>query len=102
MILDLMMPGIDGISVLHAREQENLAPGTRVIVLTAKSGTGDAVKCREAGADEFLTKPFDPEHLVRLVTELSALTPDEAQRRRTDGLTDPRRLDVLAAAAGCR
>ena len=102
MILDLMMPGIDGLSVLHARKQENLAPDTRVIVLTAKSGTGDAVKCWEAGADEFLTKPFDPERILRSVRELSALTPEEAQRRRTDGLKDSRRLDALAAAARCR
>jgi CheY-like chemotaxis protein len=98
MVLDLMMPGIDGLSVLHTRTAENLAPDTRVIVLTAKSGTEDAVWCWEAGADEFLTKPFDPERLLRLVRDLAGLTPEEAKRRRELGLADSRRLDAIEAA----
>ena len=98
MVLDLMMPGIDGLTVLHTRTAENLAPDTRVIVLTAKSGTEDAVWCWEAGADEFLTKPFDPERLLRLVRDLAGLTPEEAKRRRELGLADSRRLDAIEAA----
>src|SRR5688572_28005821 len=66
MVLDLMMPVVDGLSVLHTRRQEDLAPETRMIVLTAKSGTEDAVWCWEAGADDFITKPFDPDRLLRL------------------------------------
>lgn len=98
MVLDLMMPGIDGLAVLHHRQEEGLAPDTRVIVLTAKSGTEDAVWCWEAGADEFLTKPFDPERLLRLVRELSALSPQAARRRRELGLADSRRIDAIEAA----
>jgi len=98
MVLDLMMPGVDGLSVLHARQALGLAPDTRVIVLTAKSGTEDAVWCWEAGADEFLTKPFDPDRLLRLVRDLSALSPADARRRRELGLADSRRLDAIEAA----
>lgn len=98
MVLDLMMPGVDGLGVLRHRRDEGLAPHTRVIVLTAKSGTEDAVWCWEAGADEFLTKPFDPERLLRLVRDLSRLTPAEAQRRRELGLADSRRIDAIEAA----
>lgn len=98
MVLDLMMPGMDGMSVLKARHEEGLAPDTRVIVLTAKSGTEDAVWCWEAGADEFLTKPFDPDRLLRLVRDLSLLSPAEAQRRRELGLADSRRIDAIEAA----
>jgi DNA-binding response OmpR family regulator len=98
MVLDLMMPGVDGHAVLRTRREEGLAPDTRVIVLTAKSGTEDAVWCWEAGADEFLTKPFDPDRLLRLVRDLSALTPAEARRRRELGLADSRRIDAIEAA----
>jgi len=98
MVLDLMMPGVDGLTVLHTRRDEGLAPDTRVIVLTAKSGTEDAVWCWEAGADEFLTKPFDPDRLLRLVQDLTRLTPAEAQRRRELGLADSRRMDAIEAA----
>jgi CheY-like chemotaxis protein len=98
MVLDLMMPGVDGLSVLRTRRDEGLAPETRVIVLTAKSGTEDAVWCWEAGADEFLTKPFDPMRLLRLVHDLANLTPAEAQRRREVGLADSRRIDAIEAA----
>jgi len=98
MVLDLMMPGLDGLSVLRTRQLGDLAPDTRVIVLTAKSGTEDAVWCWEAGADEFLTKPFEPDRLLRLVRDLAALTPAEAQHRREAGLADSRRMDALEAA----
>jgi len=98
MVLDLMMPGVDGLSVLRARQLGDLARDTRVIVLTAKSGTEDAVWCWEAGADEFLTKPFDPDRLLRLVRDLAALTPAEAHRRRQAGLAESRRMDALEAA----
>jgi CheY-like chemotaxis protein len=98
MVLDLMMPGVDGLSVLRTRRQEGLAPDTRVIVLTAKSGTEDRVWCWEAGADEFLTKPFEPERLLRLVRDMAALAPAEAQRRRDVGLTEARRIDAIEAA----
>jgi len=94
MILDLMMPDVDGMSVLKARRQENLAPETRVIVLTAM-GVEDGVRCREEGADEFLLKPFDPDHLLLLVRELTALRPVEAERRRAVGLADSRLRDAI-------
>ena len=98
MVLDLMMPVVDGLSVLQARREEGLAPETRVIVLTAKSGTEDAVWCWEAGADDFITKPFDPDRLLRLVKDLARLTPAEAKRRRELGLADSRRIDAIEAA----
>ena len=98
MVLDLMMPGVDGLTVLRTRREEGLAPDTRIVVLTAKSGTEDAVWCWEAGADEFLTKPFDPDRLIRLVRELATMAPAEAQRRREVGLTESRRIDAIEAA----
>ena len=97
-VLDLMMPGVDGLTVLRTRQQEGFAAEARVVVLTARSGTDDAVWCWEAGADEFLTKPFEPERLLRIVRVLAGLTPAEAQRRREQGLAESRHLDAIESA----
>ena len=102
MVLDLMMPGVDGLTVLRQRATEGLAAETRVVVLTAKTGSDDAVWCWEAGADEYLTKPFDPQKLVRIVKDLTALSPEEAKRRRDVGLAEARRLDAIEAALRAR
>ncbi len=97
-VLDLMMPGVDGLTVLRTRQAEGFAADARVVVLTARSGTDDAVWCWEAGADEFLTKPFEPEHLLRIVRVLASLSPAEAQRRRELGLAQSRQLDAIESA----
>lgn len=97
-VLDLMMPTVDGLTVLRTRQAEGLAAESRVVVLTARSGTDDAVWCWEAGADEFLTKPFEPERLLRIVRVLAELTPAEAQRRRELGLAESRHLDAIESA----
>ena len=98
MVLDLMMPGVDGLTVLRTRAEQGLAPETRVVVLTAKTSSEDSVWCWEAGADEFVNKPFEPDRLIRVVIELTALPPDEARRRREVGLSEAKRLDAIEAA----
>ena len=97
-VLDLMMPGVDGLTVLRTRQAEGIGADARVVVLTARSGTDDAVWCWEAGADEFLTKPFEPERLLRTVRLLASLSPAEAQRRREVGLAQSRQLDAIESA----
>jgi two-component system response regulator MtrA len=60
-LLDLMLPGVDGIEVCRRiREQA----GTPIVMLTAKSETGDIVAGLEAGADDYVVKPFTPAELV--------------------------------------
>ncbi|HEV3225538.1 MAG TPA: response regulator [Acidimicrobiales bacterium] len=97
-ILDLMMPNVDGLEVLRARRERGFAPDTRVLVLTAKTDTKDAVWCWELGADEYLNKPVDPDRLAREVRQLLARTSAEVQRRRRVGLADARERDRLEAA----
>lgn len=97
-VLDLMMPEVDGVEVLRRRQAEGLASDTRVLVLTAKTDTQDAVWCWELGADEYLTKPVDPERLLREGLALLRRTPAELRRRREQGLAEARRLDALEAA----
>jgi DNA-binding response OmpR family regulator len=98
MVLDLMMPNIDGVGVLRARRERGFAPDTRVLVLTAKTDTKDAVWCWELGADEYLNKPVDPEKLAREIRQLLARSTIELQRRRRVGLADARARDKLEAA----
>lgn len=98
MILDLMMPEVDGVAVLRTRREEALAAGTRIVVLTAKTDSQDMVWCWELGADEYLTKPVDPDRLLREGLALLKRTPDELRKRRAQGLTEARRLDAIEAA----
>jgi two-component system, OmpR family, response regulator MtrA len=60
-LLDLMLPGLDGIAVC---EQIRAESGVPIIMLTAKSDTADVVGGLEAGADDYIAKPFKPRELV--------------------------------------
>jgi two-component system response regulator MtrA len=73
-LLDVMLPGMDGIEICEAIRAES---GVPIIMLTAKSDTTDVVRGLEAGADDYIVKPFDPKELVaRIKTRLRA-TPSE-------------------------
>jgi len=60
-LLDLMLPGMDGIQVCELIRAES---GTPIIMLTAKSETADVVRGLESGADDYIVKPFNPKELV--------------------------------------
>ncbi len=63
-VLDLMLPGLDGLSVCRKlRADANLA-GTPIVMLTAKGEESDIVVGLEMGADDYVTKPFSPKELV--------------------------------------
>jgi DNA-binding response OmpR family regulator len=64
MLLDIMMPGIDGYDVLEIRRERDLAPSTCVVMLTCKSDERDLVRSWALGADAYLTKPVDPAHIA--------------------------------------
>ena len=67
-IIDLMLPGKDGLSVIRAlRERKCTIP---VIILSARADVDDRVRGLEAGADDYLTKPFSPRTLVARVKAL--------------------------------
>lgn len=60
-VLDVMMPGEDGISLCHHLRQTLTVP---IMMLTARGETGDKISGLEAGADDYLVKPFDPKELL--------------------------------------
>lgn len=62
-ITDWMMPKLNGLDFCHRLRQENDPHYTYVIVLTARGGKQDVIQALEAGADDFITKPFDKDEL---------------------------------------
>ncbi len=70
-ILDVMMPNLDGFGVLREMKENGLFEKTKVIMLTAKGGDDDAEHALKLGASKFLTKPFSPKQLVEVVNELA-------------------------------
>ena len=62
-ILDWMMPGMDGIKVCHMLREREGGGYTHIIMLSAKNEIRDLVAALNAGADDYLSKPFDPDEL---------------------------------------
>jgi two-component system response regulator MtrA len=60
-ILDWMLPGMDGLEVLRRGREISTVP---IIMLTAKTSAGDKVAGLDSGADDYLAKPFEPEELL--------------------------------------
>jgi adenylate cyclase len=69
-LLDIMMPKLDGISALKILKQDAALKFIPVILLTAKSDTADVVAGLEAGGDDYLTKPFDQAALIARVRSM--------------------------------
>jgi two-component system chemotaxis response regulator CheY len=68
--LDIDMPRMDGIEACRRMRAEPGMAGSKIVMLTATVEDSARVRAREAGADFFLTKPFSPLDLLRLVDEL--------------------------------
>ncbi len=79
-LLDIMLPGIDGWGVLRTIRQESKVP---VIMLTAKGETFDKVSGLQLGADDYITKPFEmKEVLARIEAVLRRCEPDNGEKSR--------------------
>lgn len=91
-LLDLMLPGIDGTQVCRYIRSQS---GVPIIMLTAKSDTNDIVLGLEAGADDYIPKPFNPrELLARIKARL---------RRNDEGIQENLRIgDLVVDVVGHR
>lgn len=121
-ILDVMMPGEDGISLTRDLRAKLSTP---VLLLTAKGETSDRIAGLEAGADDYLAKPFEPKELLLRINAILRRTPvpvavklpkvlhfgpvrydvDRGEMWRGDALvrltaTEAALMRILAAAAG--
>ena len=63
-ILDWMMPGLDGVEICRKLQNENASSMVYVILLTAREGSDDVTEALQAGAHDFVTKPYQKEELL--------------------------------------
>ncbi|MEX0834664.1 MAG: response regulator, partial [Nitriliruptor sp.] len=80
-VLDVMMPRLDGWGVLEALAEDPSAGELPVVMLTALSAEQDVIRAHLTGAVQYLTKPFDAPTLLRAVTH-AAEPPDDQERER--------------------
>lgn len=71
-VLDVMMPGEDGISLTRSLREDITTP---ILLLTAKSETEDRIRGLEAGADDYLAKPFEPKELLLRINAILRRVP---------------------------
>jgi DNA-binding response OmpR family regulator len=69
-VLDIGMPGLDGLAVLEAIRADETLSGTRVVLLTAKAQESDVRRGYDSGADAYVKKPFSPSDLSERVRAL--------------------------------
>lgn len=72
-VMDVMMPGEDGISLTRSLRSEKVS--TPILLLTAKGETEDRISGLEAGADDYLAKPFEPKELLLRINAILRRVP---------------------------
>ncbi len=86
LIADWMMPNIDGLELCRMIRAEHRAKYTYIIMLTALGGKGSYLEGMKAGADDFITKPFDPDSLLARVHVAQRILALQAEVSRLEGL----------------
>ncbi len=98
LLVDLMMPGMDGLELCRRLRSDPLTASIPIIMLTAKSAESDRVVGLELGADDYVTKPFSPRELAARVKAVlrrsSSQGAPPAVIRRGDLVIDPTRREV--------
>lgn len=80
-VLDVMMPKVDGWEVLH-RIRRSGKRNIRFILLTAKAEESDFVMGWRLQVDEYMTKPFDPDDLAEAVSQTLRMSPEQIRQKR--------------------
>jgi len=100
-ILDLMLPDIDGLEVCKRLKGDNKTRHIPVVMLTAKADEADIVTGLELGADDYITKPFSGKVLTarvrRVLRRISERADEKATIKIHDLVIDPARREVFAA-----
>ena len=89
-VLDVMMPGLDGLGVLEVLRAGDTTRDIPVVICTAKASDHDVWAGWQAGVDYYMTKPFDPDHLLQFIEYLG--DPDHREL--------PGQTEALPAATG--
>jgi two-component system response regulator CpxR len=100
LLLDVMIPGLEGFEVLRLVRRQSRLP---VIMLTARGAKADRLTGLDAGADDYVPKPFDPDELAsraRAVLRRSGMAPKSSEILEAEGVTlIPAAREVWAAGA---
>ena len=81
-VLDVMMPRMNGYQVCRLLKSDQLTVGIPIVICTVRSLESEKLYAYTSGADHYLTKPFDPPAMVKLVRDILATRTDERPRRR--------------------
>lgn len=103
LILDVTMPGLSGLAVCRRLKADPRTAGVPVLMLTGEGSVDDRVAGFDAGADDYLPKPFHPRELRARVDALLRLVRREADRNPTSGLPGSAAIEAVLrerAAAG--
>ena len=73
LVMDVMMPGEDGMTFTRRRREHSRVP---ILLLTAKGETDDRIRGLEAGADDYLAKPFEPKELLLRINSILRRMPE--------------------------
>lgn len=95
LVLDIMMPQVDGYTVLKEIKSSGARDSMKILVLTAKTSESDWVRGYKLGADAYITKPFDIDELMNQVEELLGMTKDQLRARREQELDKAQLLSRL-------
>ncbi|TMC21018.1 MAG: response regulator transcription factor [Chloroflexi bacterium] len=112
-ILDIMLPGMDGLEVCRQLRRESTTATTPILILTARSDEIDKVVGLEVGADDYVTKPFGRRELLARVRALirradypsnEEISPEvqEARSQTRDLVAGPLRIDLAGRRVSCR
>jgi DNA-binding response OmpR family regulator len=76
------MPRLDGLATTARLREQSATSGIKIVIVSARAQQADVRRGMEAGADAYLTKPFEPEALIRCVRELAETAATEDARLR--------------------
>lgn len=95
LVLDLMMPNMDGFGVLKEMKRQGLTGNIKTLVLTCMNREADWLRGYKHGAHQYLTKPFDPEELASKVEMLLTMSETDLTRHRESELDTSQLLSRL-------
>ena len=97
-MLDVMLGRTSGFDVLEEVDRKKIRDRSRVIMLTARNSERDFLHGWRSGVDHYLTKPFDPDALLKTVREILLRSPEELAERRKGELEKAELLYRLESA----
>jgi DNA-binding response OmpR family regulator len=101
-MLDLMLPGMNGIELCRRLRREPLTRRTPIIILTAKSSESDRVSGLDLGADDYITKPFSVRELLARVRAVLRRVDENANKVYEDDLLLVDFADIRVVCKGAR